>query len=348
MSLQIIDPTTYPGWDDLLLSTPGSSFFHTSAWAQVLSESYGYTPLYFTIIENGKLRALVPLMEVNSILTGKRGVSLPFTDFCEPILDEDISFPNLFNEITEFGKSRGWKHVELRGGLSLLPESESKPFKSYLGHTLDLSGGQEKIFKNFRKGTKSAVKQAQKEDLEIKIGVLDKFVEEFYHLNCMTRKLHKLPPQPFIFFGGVQKNILEKGLGVIILILYKGMSIAGAVFFHFGNKAFYKYGASMREYQDLRANNLIIWNAIQYFSNKGCKSLCFGRTDLENEGLRIFKNGWGAEEREIKYLRYDLSRSIFVKENKHKKISYVQDLVFGNMPIPLLKMIGSLAYKHMG
>jgi hypothetical protein len=299
-------------------------------------------------MEGDRLRALVPVMEVNSLLTGKRGVSLPFTDYCEPILDDGIYFPDILNAITEFGKSRGWKHVELRGGLSLLPDSESKRFIGYLGHTLDLSGGQEKVFKNFRKGTKSAVKQAQREELEIEIGVLDNFVEEFYRLNCITRKLHKLPPQPSSFYRGVQKNILEKGLGVIILILYKGISIGGAVFFHFGDSAIYKYGASMREYQDLRANNLIIWSAIQYFSNKGCKSLCFGRTDLENEGLRIFKNGWGAEEREIKYLRYDLRRSIFIKENKQKRISSVQDLVFGNMPIPLLKMIGSLAYKHMG
>ena len=93
----IIDPRTYSSWDDILLRTPGSSFFQTSAWARVLAESYGYTPLYFTVIEDGQFEALVPLMEVNSILTGKRGVSLPFTDFCDPIVSEGVEFVDLFN-----------------------------------------------------------------------------------------------------------------------------------------------------------------------------------------------------------------------------------------------------------
>ena len=116
LSPQIIDPTIYPGWDDLIRSSPRSTFFHTSSWARVLSESYGYTPFYFTIIENGKLRVLFPFMEVNSFLTGRRGVSLPFTDYCEPIVEEDRESVDLFNSIVEYGKKRGWKYIELRGG----------------------------------------------------------------------------------------------------------------------------------------------------------------------------------------------------------------------------------------
>ena len=114
--MEIIDPTNYAGWDDLLLSTPGHSFFHSSAWARVLKDSYGYTPLYFATIKNGHFSALVPVMDVNSILTGKRGVSLPFTDYCEPIIDKDKDFADLFNSLIEYGKSRGWKYIELRGG----------------------------------------------------------------------------------------------------------------------------------------------------------------------------------------------------------------------------------------
>ena len=116
MNLEIIDPTNYAAWDELLLSTPGHSFFHSSAWARVLKDSYGYTPMYFATIENGQFWTLVPVMEVNSFITGKRGVSLPFTDYCEPLLNENIEFVDLFNNIIEYGKKHGWKYVELRGG----------------------------------------------------------------------------------------------------------------------------------------------------------------------------------------------------------------------------------------
>lgn len=129
-NLQIFDPTKYAGWDDLLIATPGYSFFHSSAWAKVLKDSYGYTPLYFAAIENGQFSALVPVMEVNSFLTGKRGVSLPFTDYCEPIINGRIEFVELFNNIIAYGKKRGWKYLELRGGEKFLSPQSSVPFLS--------------------------------------------------------------------------------------------------------------------------------------------------------------------------------------------------------------------------
>ena len=85
MNIQIINPIDYPDWDDLLLTNGQTTFFHTAAWARVLSVSYQYRPLYFTVIENGKLSALIPIMEVSSLLTGKRAVSLPVTDECHAI-----------------------------------------------------------------------------------------------------------------------------------------------------------------------------------------------------------------------------------------------------------------------
>jgi len=53
-----------------------STVFHTAAWARVLHESYGYDPTFITVIDGRDLMALIPLMDVNSILTGRRGVSL--------------------------------------------------------------------------------------------------------------------------------------------------------------------------------------------------------------------------------------------------------------------------------
>ena len=85
MNIEIINPIEYPNWDELLLTSDQSIFFQTSAWARVLCESYNYTPLYFITKDNGRLTSLIPVMEVSSFITGKRGISLPFTDYCPPI-----------------------------------------------------------------------------------------------------------------------------------------------------------------------------------------------------------------------------------------------------------------------
>ena len=115
MDIQIINPIEHPGWDDLLRTADQASFFHTSGWARVLSETYGYEPLYFTIVDGDRLTGLIPVMEVKSFLTGKRGVSLPFTDMCEPVAEEQQTFEALLKEAAAYGRRAGWRHLEIRG-----------------------------------------------------------------------------------------------------------------------------------------------------------------------------------------------------------------------------------------
>ena len=86
MSIQIINPLTYPNYDAMLLERNDSSIFHSSSWARVLNKAYNYKPLYFSNFENGNFKTLLALMEVKSFLTGSRAVSLPFTDYCRPAL----------------------------------------------------------------------------------------------------------------------------------------------------------------------------------------------------------------------------------------------------------------------
>jgi hypothetical protein len=350
-NLQIINPITYPGWDDLLLRTPGASFFHSSAWGGVLAESYGYTPLYFTILQNGKLRALVPFMEINSILTGKRGVSLPFTDYCDPVVDEGFVFKDLFDHIIEFGRKRGWKYIELRGGSSLfgvqpsvVPDSRNLtpdasrlvPFRSYLGHTLDLSQNESQIFSSFRDSTKRNIKKAIKEKVKAEISNSLESIKEFYRLNCMTRKEHGLPPQPFNFFKKIFDNVISKNLGFVILAAYDDKNVAGGVYFHFGEKAVYKYGASA----------MVMWEAIKWYCHNGFDHFCFGRTETEHKGLIQFKSGWGATEQEINYYRYNLEKGAFVSATS--RVKGFHNKIFNKMPLPILNRIGGILYRHVG
>jgi hypothetical protein len=373
-NLQIVDPTLFPNWDDLLLSTPGYSFFHSSAWARVLKESYGYTPLYFASIENGHFSALIPVMEVNSFITGKRGVSLPFTDYCEPIIDKDQDFADMFNYIIEFGKNRQWKYIELRGGdsyvnnlvlrlssfvsrpSSLVPASSRfapcalrlavSPSGKNLVHTLDLTKGEKALHSGLRDSTRRNIKKAIKESVVVKILNSLESVKEFYLLNCITRKSHGLPPQPFNFFKNIAEYIIAIQSGFIVLASIKGRDIAGAVFFHFGNTAIFKYGASDNKYQHLRANNLVIWEAIKWYCQNDYKSFSLGRTDPENQGLAQFKSGWGGKQENIKYFKYDLGQRDFV--NQGSKSSSFSNSLFTRMPVFLSKLISSVIYKHAG
>lgn len=289
LKLHIINPIDYLGWDDLVLSSSDYFFFHSSNWAKVICNSCNYKPTYFTLIDSEGLKFLILFVEIKSFLTGCRGVSLPFSDSCQPIVTETDCFKDLLDKIIHFGISSRWNHIEFRGGERFF-EGVS-PSSQYHSHILKLTPNEDEVLSSFRDSTRRNIRKAPKKGIKIKIlNTLDS-IKEFYRLNCLTRKQRGLPPQSFYFFKNIYDYIISKGYGVSILAFYQEQVIAGAIFFYFGQKAIYKYGASDTAYQHLRANYFVMWSAIKFYSQRGYRQINFGRTEPENNGLRQFKTG---------------------------------------------------------
>jgi CelD/BcsL family acetyltransferase involved in cellulose biosynthesis len=77
--------------------------------------------------------------------------------------------------------------------------------------------------------------------------------------------------------------------------------LAAGLFLHWYHTLTYKYSASDDEGQKLKPNHLLTWTAIRWGCENGFKIFDFGRTDVKDEGLRTFKNRWGAKELPLIY-----------------------------------------------
>ena len=344
-SIQILDPIETPDWNDLVLASAGGSIFHTSNWAAVLRESYGYRPIYFARIGDTRLDALLPMMEVSSWLTGRRGVSLPFTDYCEPIAADEAEAAELRSYIRDHAAQRTrFKYVEFRGGD--FQGSTQEPSATFYRHVVDLRKSEPELERGLRSSTKRNIRKAAREGLVLERRDTAEAVADFYRLHCQTRQGHGVPPQPVHFFEKIYEHVIAQGLGAVFCARHEGRTVAAAVYFHFAGKAIYKYGASDRDYQWLRPNNLVMWEALKWYASHGYESLCMGRTEKHHAGLRQFKTGWGAQETIIRYYRYDLARNSWVVEGESGESSLHQ--LMTRMPIPVLRLAGSVLYKHMG
>ncbi|MEJ5358043.1 MAG: GNAT family N-acetyltransferase [Desulfobacterales bacterium] len=338
----LYDPCTTPGWDDWIGRLPGACFFHGRAWAEVLVRVYGYRPFSLVLPSAGSPRALLSLMEVQSALTGKRGVSLPFADRAPALAPDEASFERLFAEAKALGDRRSWRAIELRGA----PLPGETPFSAaFLEHVLPLEREEKDLFRTLDSATRRNVNRARKESLEVRFGAGSEEMRAFFRMHCRTRRDHGLPPQPWRFFEVIRERVIAPGGGIIASAYHGGAPASAAVFFFFRDQVLYKFGASEKSLLRLRPNNLLFWEAIRRFRGEGFRSLHFGRTDRDNEGLARFKRGWGAEESEIRYHRFDLKRGAFDGGRNGPASSYP---IFRLLPLPVLRLIGACLYRHFG
>lgn len=340
-----VNPLVEPGWDDMVAAHPAGSFFHTTPWAKVLVESYGYRPVYFTVLENGMLQALLPVMEIRSVFTGRRGVSLPFSDYADPFAADEEQYRSLVRSAVKHGKEKRWGTLEIRGGECPWPERGASG--GVLGHRLNLARSENEIHNGFRTNMKRNIARALKEGVRIETSNSPAALEAYYHLHCVTRKGQGIPPQPLKFFRKIQEHILRREMGFIALATFRNEVVAGLVLFHHGRKAIYKFGASNAEGKQCRANNLVMWEAIRWYAQKGFEEFCFGRTEAEHNGLREYKLGYGASEYDLPYYIYDISGHRILATNA-KSISGRLERYYRKVPIPVSRIVGSLLYRHIG
>lgn len=339
----VVNPLAASDWNQQLLSCHDPTVFHTANWARLIAESYGYNPTYFTLSERGTLRGCLPVMEIDSLITGRRGVCLSFSDYCGALLKEPEDFRPLFDSIIERGGTSGWRYVEFRGEQLLNSE---QPAKVYSHHLLELTPNETELYSRLRESTARNIRKSQKEGVTVEISRTLQGVRDFYRLHCLTRKRHGVPPQSIRFFEKLHEHLIAQGLGFTALARQGKATLAGVVCLHFGSNALYKYGASDERYQHLRPNNLVLWEAIRKCARDGFRTFSLGRTDLDNQGLLSFKNGWGGRMSDLNYYRYDFASSGFVRGSGRDMGIYKN--MMRKLPVNVLRVLGKLAYRHMG
>lgn len=343
VTIERIDPLADGRWDEIAGSHKDHTVFHHSAWARVLAETYGHQPFYLKISVQDTEVALVPLMEVNSRITGRRGVSLPFSDFAGPLWADPHQASVVYAALLDLAASRDWKHLEIRG--DLIPPAGAKSFQTYDSHHLDLRQGTASIFQHLDPSVRRAIRKSESSGIQVTVERSQKAMEDFYQLHGRTRRRHGLPPQPFAFFEAIATHLVERNLGTIVLAKLAGVPVAGAVFLHSAGRAIYKFGASDTAHWPSRPNHGVMWTAIRELAHMGCEELQFGRTSPADEGLARFKLSWGAISRPLAYFRHGHHADGWLGADRLPSESH--PLIFGYLPVACNRLAGRLIYPHL-
>lgn len=345
-----IDPLADPRWTDLVGRHGRSSLFHSVGWLRALRQTYGYRPVAFTISADGQsLQNGFVFCEVESWITGYRLVSLPFSDYCEPLCHDNDELAFFAARLEGMLKDGKWRYIELRPVKSAHEIAHfAEPFTAYTLHQLDLRPDLATIFRNFHHSSiQRKIRRAEREGLGYEEGSNESLLDRFYDLLVITRRRHRVPPQPKKWFRSLIENFRDD---LKIRIASKdGRTLAGIITIRHKDAMYYKYGGSDARYNYLGAMHHVYWQAIQDAKRSGLRTFDLGRSDLDQPGLITFKSRWGSTVSELTYYRIAKSRSaVHFFEPQSGRRKRLAGKVFAKTSARVLSAMGSLLYKHIG
>jgi len=347
MEVYKLDPKQDARWGELVQSHPKGSVFQTVGWLEALRRTYRYRPVVFTTsrsdvsLENG-----VVFCDVRSWLTGKRLVSLPFSDHCDPLFDSQRDFRFVLNYLQEDVARQGWKYLELRPLDPVLFQKTGhtsfQPIKSYCFHRVDLRPELRELFRSLDvDSAQRRISRAVRAGVIYERGTSEKLLNDFYRLLVLTRQRHGLPPQPLLWF----QNLIRCMNGAIdIWVAYSAHNpIAAILTLRFRTTVYYKYGSSDPNFKHLAGRAFLLWKTIEESKAAGAEEFDLGRSDTENAGLISFKNHWTQSRSELTYLRFPAAQ--LRPHSHHLKAA---NWLFACLPKRLRLTTGRLLYRHIG
>lgn len=346
LGVERLDPVADRRWQDLIDASPAASVFHHPAWLRLLRESYRYgLHALCTVDADGRAVAGLPLAEVRSVLTGRRLVSLPFTDLCGPVHTTGADSHAEGMLLAAVAGERAAVGVDLEIRDAVPDVAGALVVERFLHHQLDLSPGAAALERHrVRSEIRRGAAKGRREGVTVKRSVDRAALQAFFGLHLRTRRRQGMPTQPKGFILGLE-SLFAQGLGFVLTAHVARRPIAAAVFLAFNGRLVYKYGASDERFLALRPNNLLFMEAIRWGCEHGMGVLDFGRTDLDHAGLARFKRAWGADERRLSYT-YLASR--LPSEDPPGTARRMLSAAIRRGPLAVTRGVGAVLYRHAG
>jgi CelD/BcsL family acetyltransferase involved in cellulose biosynthesis len=330
-------------WLEFVSHHPAALPFHHPSWSQLLSECYGHRLFVLAVVDQqGRIRAGMPVAEIRRRFRHPRWVALPFTDRCPPLATDDVTASCLIELVDAARERANVVRFEVRADI---PGEDVHRRTRGVEHRLSLGSDPELVFRGFsRSRVQRNVQKAERGGLILRRGnTAEDLTELFYGLHLRTRRRLGIPVQPLHFFDLLWRRVIAPGSGFVLLAYHGRRPIAGAVFLTAGRTVVYKYGASDPSSWSLRPNHLIFWDAIRWSCENGFAVFDFGRSELDNQGLRDFKSGWGAIEAPLVYATVGAEPP---RVPGRIATSLLPPLIRKG-PLWLCRAIGEVGYRHI-
>ena len=327
------------------------TFACAQPWHDLIHRLYGFTITPLTTHDaSGAVTGLLPVSILSSPLTGRRIVSLPFSDTCPLLASDDATAHALLDQAVDLARTHRARYLELRTGQHAVLAGRSDFVASdvYAQWRVALTPDTNALFAALRKPVQRQVRKARKLGVSVRFAKVREETLSYHRLHLMTRsKKHGMPAQSSRFFLDLWDTFAPEGGVQVLLAEYEGQPIGGMVLIASGAIVRYAYGASDERFLQLAPNNLLMWEAIAWAAEHGYRFFDMGRTARDNHGLMEFKRGWGASEEPLPYYYWPQVAGLASTSEQSWKYRALTSC-WKRLPLGVSEALGGVLYKHLG
>jgi CelD/BcsL family acetyltransferase involved in cellulose biosynthesis len=291
-----VDPRTDPRWRALALG-PGGSLFTSPPWLRAVSTSYGFAPQARLAVDGGGVPVGGTAWVDVDDLRGRRRLSLPFSDRADPVAPDPAGWTRLAEDALA-----GDLPYTLRclAGSPACADPRLTVTATAAWHETPLTRPLDELYRALRPQARRAIAAAGRAGVEVRLSDQVEAVAVFHRLHVELRKRkYRLLAQPLEFFLQIWAAFAPAdGIRTALAVL-DGQVVAGALYLVWGDRVYYKFGASLAEFLRIRPNDALHWEVLRWAHARRLRALDWGLSDLDQPGLCAYKRKWASTEGRI-------------------------------------------------
>lgn len=296
-------------WCEFVYNHPHGNIFQTPEMYEVYQNTKNYEPVFLAVVNSkgeisGTLLAVIQ-KEYSGVLGNFTARSIiqggPLLKDDDPHVldlvlneyDKIIKEKSIYTEVRNFYDTSNNKKIYEKYGYK---------YKEHLNILVNLTIGEEALWKELSKKRKQGIRKAKRNDLIVEVTDSKNIILTFYDLLKITYNHAKLPHPPINFFYSLYNNLCSDNLKFFtlrknskILIVFVALIFNNCIY------AFFIGTNREKKYLSMRPLDLLFWEVMLWGLENGCHIFDWLGAGHPNKeyGVRKFKLQYGGEVLEL-------------------------------------------------
>jgi FemAB-related protein (PEP-CTERM system-associated) len=341
LTIQTLTDAERPEWDAFVRRCPQATFFHLSAWREVLEEVFRHRTYYLLARRAGAIVAVLPLAEVKSRLFGHALVSQPFCVYGGIVGEDAEAAARLETEGEALAQRLGVQHLEYRNFVPRHPDwPRQDMYVTFRKPILpDVEANMLAIPRKQRAMVRKGIRNGLRSHVDADAG-------RFFALYADNVHRHGTPALSRRYFERLL-DIFGSDCEVLTVTDPGGRALSSVLGFRFRGEVLPYYAGDDYAARELAANDFKYWELMRRACERGDTLFDYGRSKV-GTGPYAFKKNWGFEPQPLSY-EFRLYKRDGVPQNNPLNPKYRLFIaLWRRLPLAVANALGPHIVRNLG